>query len=318
MLWQVTETLLPLIVLVALGAVLVRFGFVSDALRRQSDRWVYWVGLPALLVAKVAESGGLDASIGGVVLALALATLVATVAAWGVWTLMGGKRETMGVVVQAGMRGNLAFVGLPVIALGGGDGRTLAIAAIAIAPTVALYNLIAVGALTMGQPGQGPGGGRMLHPAMLVRVVKSMATNPLILACVAGLALAGSGVTLPKAAVQSLNLVGQPAGPLALMSLGGALVVYRIKGHLAVSGATALVKLAVCPLVAWGLAHALGLDRQQAMALLVLAATPTAVASYVLVTQLGGNEALAASIIAVTTLGSVFSLGAALALAQGW
>ncbi|MEM6334539.1 MAG: AEC family transporter [Planctomycetota bacterium] len=307
---DVVRTLAPLVVLVAVGAALLRFGFMTDVERRFVDRLVYWVGLPALLVAKVAEAGAIDASVGWVVLALGLATVVAAGASLGVWALWSRRMEAMGVVLQGGSRGNLAFVGLPVIDLAGGGDRALAIAAIAIAPTVALYNVIAVGGLSWGRSASSVSG-----LALLRQTVWSMATNPLIVACVVGLALAIGDVRLPGVALDSLRLVGQPAGPLALMSLGGALVVYRVRGHLAEACAAAGVKLGVCPAVAYGLAVAMGLSYEQSIALLVLAAAPSAVAGYVLVTQLGGDEGLAASIIAVTTLGSVVSLGVAIALA---
>ncbi|MEO0587135.1 MAG: AEC family transporter [Planctomycetota bacterium] len=307
---DVVLTLTPLVVLVALGAALLRFGFMTDAERRFVDRLVYWVGLPALLVAKVAEAGAIDASVGWVVLALGLTTLVAAGAAGVVWAVGIRRMEALGVVLQGGSRGNLAFVGLPVIDLAGGGDRALAIAAIAIAPTVALYNVIAVGGLSWGKSASSLSGG-----ALLKQTLWSMVTNPLIVACVVGLALAIGGVELPGVVLDSLRLVGQPAGPLALMSLGGALVVYRLRGHLVEACATAGVKVAVCPAVALGLAVVMGLSYEQSLALLVLAAAPSAVAGYVLVTQLGGDEGLAASIIAATTLGSVVSLGAAIALA---
>ncbi|MEM1213660.1 MAG: AEC family transporter [Planctomycetota bacterium] len=315
---QVVETLLPLVVLVALGYALVRTGFLSDGVRRQFDRWVYWVGLPALLVAKVSEAGAMDASVARVVVAMAVVTLAAAGLGWLLWWVGSREAGAFGVVVQGASRGNLAFVGLPVIELGGGDAKTVALAAVGLTATVVLYNVISVGALVWGRETAGSGGGRLGWAMMARRLGWSMVSNPLIIACVLGVGLAASGWMLPAVVSRSLGLVGQPAGPLALMSLGGAMVVYRLRGHLGLAGLAAVVKLGVCPAVAYGMAVGLGLDAQEALAVLVLSATPTAVASYVLVTQLGGDEGLAASIIVATTAGSVISLGVALALAGGW
>ncbi|MEM6551630.1 MAG: AEC family transporter [Planctomycetota bacterium] len=318
---QVVETLLPLVVLVGLGLGLVRFGFLSDGMRRQFDRWVYWVGLPALLVAKVSEAGALDASVGRVILAMGVVTVVAALMGWGLWWVASRESGTLGVVVQGGCRGNLAFVGLPVIELGGGDAKTVALAAVGLTATVVLYNVISVGALVWGREtgGNGKDGGEGLGLWMMVRRVGwSMVTNPLIIACLMGVGLAASGWTLPGVVRRSLALVGQPAGPMALMSLGGAMVVYKVRGHLALAGAVTAVKLGVCPAVGYAMAVWLGLDAREALAVLVLSSAPTAVAAYVLVTQLGGDEGLAASIIVLATTGSVVSLGVALALAGGW
>ncbi|MEM9253396.1 MAG: AEC family transporter [Planctomycetota bacterium] len=306
----VVETLLPLVVLVALGAALLRFGFMADVHRRFLDRLVYWVGLPALLVSKVSEAGTIDAAVGWVVLALIAATLVAAGGAMLLWRVLSGRHESLGVMLQGAARGNLAYVGLPVVELAGAGDRAVTIAAIAIAPSVILYNLVAVAGLSWGKSAATLTGGALLRQAG-----RTIATNPIVLACVLGVALAVSPLRLPRVVLDSLDLIGLPAGPLALVSLGGALIVYRVRGHLVEASAVAALKLAVCPAVALGLALLLGLDGEQAFVLLVLAAAPTAVASYVLVTQVGGDEGLAASIIALTTLGSVVSLGAAIAIA---
>ncbi|MEM9253594.1 MAG: hypothetical protein AAGB29_14720, partial [Planctomycetota bacterium] len=60
------------------------------------------------------------------------------------------------------------------------------------------------------------------------------------------------------------------------------------------------------------------LDHDETLALLVMAACPTAVTSVVLVGQIGGDRGLAASCVGVTTALSVFSLGGALAIAHLW
>jgi predicted permease len=60
------------------------------------------------------------------------------------------------------------------------------------------------------------------------------------------------------------------------------------------------------------IAHFLGLEGHSRLILLILAATPTAVATYVLVDQMDGDRNLAASAIAISTVVSVLSLSAAL------
>ncbi len=147
------------------------------------------------------------------------------------------------------------------------------------------------------------------------RLGVALVTNPLLLASALGILLALGGVRPPGAVLRTLDLLGDTAAPLALLSLGGALVAYPIRRQVPLSLAASAIKLAVLPALVLGLAITLGLPRDQRTILLVFAATPTAVSSYVLAVKLGGDPALAASTITLSTVLSVISLAAVLALA---
>ncbi|MEM1013348.1 MAG: AEC family transporter [Planctomycetota bacterium] len=311
---RVVESLLPLVLLVSLGAALMRFGFLERATRQQLDRLVYWVCLPALLTKMIGVAGGLDRAVGEVALALALATVAAAAIGAIGWKVLRGGSDAFGVMVQGSCRGNLAFVGVPVVALGGGSPRAIAMAAVALAPTVLLFNVLAVSALSWGRSrGSGLSGANLLKG-----VGRELVTNPILIACAAGLTLATSGWRPPDVVLTSLDLIGQPAGPLALMSLGGALVTYKVRGRIVPAAWSAAAKLLVGPLVAGTIAWTLGFDADQALAALALAAAPSAVVGYVLVTQLDGDAALAASIIVLTTLASAVSIGVVLGVVEAW
>ena len=145
-------------------------------------------------------------------------------------------------------------------------------------------------------------------------MLKSLATNPLLIACVLGLTLQHFGVALPVSVVSTLDLLGRPAAPLALISLGGALVSYPVGKHFGVAAVSSALKCAGTPALAWVIAGWLGLSAADREIVLILAATPTAVASYVLATQLKGDAGLAATTIVLSTLLSGLSLGVVLAL----
>lgn len=306
---QVIDSLLPLALLVALGAALLRFGFFDPAFRKGLDRLVYWVALPALIVRVLAEAPPAEVigSAKGMVIVLCGATVVMAGFSWLVAWAMRLPRASSGVFTQATFRGNLTFVGLPVIALAtGGDEVLLAKAALVFAPTGVLYNVLGVGGLVAAQ--------QRADWSLPGRVVKSLVTNPLLLACVAGLAWWRSGAELPGVASTTLALLGEPAGPLALVSLGGAVASYPVGRHFGVAGVAAVLKCAGVPALVWVLSGWLGLsfaDRQVAM---IFAACPTAVASYVLATQLKADPALAAATIVISTVLSGVSLGVAIGI----
>ena len=82
------------------------------------------------------------------------------------------------------------------------------------------------------------------------------------------------------------------------------------KGQISLAGWSAALKVFALPLIAWGVALPFGLSPHALFVLLILSASPAAVAGYVLVKAMEGDEALASSNIVVSTLLSVLSLSA--------
>ncbi len=300
-------SLTPIVLLVAGGAALLGLGFYSNEFRRGLDRLVYWVALPALIIGKLAEGGAMNLEAGAVLGALLLATAGTIVLAYGLAWWMGLPGPALGAFVQATFRGNLAFVGLPVIVLAvEGDQALTTRAVLVLAPMVLIYNAAAVPILQLAR--------HRLDRRLLPRLARSLVTNPLLLSCAIGLIWGLTGLEMPGPLHETLRLTGATAAPLALLSLGGALVTYRVRDHLGRATAASLMKVAVTPALAWGIGLAMGLEPGAMLVLMVFASAPTAVASYVLSVQLGGDEGLAASTIVLSTVLSAASIGIALAL----
>ncbi len=299
--------MLPIFLLIALGATLAGSGFCDHGFRRQLERFVYWIALPCMLIVKLAEAPAVGADAIPMAAALGIATVATTLIATAAVCLCRTKPNTAGTFIQSSMRGNLAFTGLPIIALAShGDPATNAKAALVMGPMVVLFNALAVTALIAPQ--------HKLTAALPLRVARSAITNPLILACIAGLILARTADPLTGPVGQTLQLLGQTAGPLALLVLGMAMLAYPVKNSLKPALASTAFKLILTPLIAAAAALWLGVQGSDLRTVLVFAAAPTAVASYVLTTQLKGDVELAAACIVVSTLLSTLALAAVLAL----
>jgi predicted permease len=304
---RIAESLLPLALLVGLGAALLKFGFVDQAFRRQLDRLVYWVALPALIVQLLAEAPAEVTGAGRMLLALVAATLGALLLAAAASRLLRRPRAEFGVLTQAAFRGNLAFVGLPVIILATGqDSGVVARAVLIFAPIVLLYNVLGVAGLVAAQ--------HRFDAALPRKMAVSMLTNPLLLACGLGLILWWTRAPISQVGQTTLGLIGQTAAPLALISLGGALVNYPVGRHLPMALLAAGLKCVALPLLAWLACGVLGVTGGERQAVLIFAACPTAVASFVLATQLKGDPALASASIVVSTLAAGPALAVVLAL----
>jgi hypothetical protein len=129
-----------------------------------------------------------------------------------------------------------------------------------------------------------------------------VATNPLVVACLAGLAYAYLGLPLPMVVDRSLAILGQMALPLALLSIGASLRVWAIReGGLAAAGAS-LIKVVIAPMAGFVIARWLGLGATELLITLLYLTMPTAVMSYVMAERMGADGSLAGSIVVLSTV----------------
>lgn len=127
-------------------------------------------------------------------------------------------------------------------------------------------------------------------------VARRTLTNPIILATLAGLALAALPWSAPEALYEPFRLVGAAAAPLALVTFGLSLAAPRGTGGRAPRRDLALavaLRAAVHPLVAWGVGTALGLPAPALLAVVAMAALPTAQNVLVYAMRYRHGEALA-------------------------
>jgi hypothetical protein len=302
---QILETLAPLALLIFLGSVLAHLRFLGETFIADLNKLAFWIALPALVF--TSASGGSLASgrVGPIVAVLIGATLLITLLAWAASYALRMPTTARGTLAQSAFRGNLAYIGVPVLANSyGTNSPALAAGVVAMVLTMAVYNILAVVVLQASRPSVGGSERR--------RIVRSIATNPLLIAGLFGLIVPLLHVTLPLFLERTLQSLGAAAVPIALLCIGGSLVIVPLRGRHSWIVAAALLKIAVLPAFVYGLGRLAGFDATALRIALVFAACPTAAASFVMARQMGGDEALASGSIALSTLLSVLSLSAAL------
>lgn len=314
---HIINTIAPVFLLIGLGLFLRLGRFMSDDFAKSLNRLAYWVGLPCLLFYKVALTEHDFASAGKTFAVVFGATLVTVAAGYLTAFVMRIPAASWGTFVQGAHRGNLAYVGLAIIiyslSKSGGDLRsadsahTEAIAILVLAMVVPLYNFISVTVLLVSK--------HQIDRGMFVRICRGLVTNPLIIACVAGLAYSFFFDSLPMAFAMSLNALGQMSLPIALMSIGASLVGTKvICENFKPAVAASLLKVLIAPLAGFLIARAVGLDRAEMLVAMIMLACPTAVASYVMTQEIGGNAPLSARIVAISTILSAASLALAVGI----
>lgn len=111
----------------------------------------------------------------------------------------------------------------------------------------------------------------------------------------------------PVFLTNTLSLIGQMVIPIMLITLGVA--VARLKpGKLLMSFGLSALKLIICAAIAWGLAGQLALNPVASAVLILQAATPVAVTSFMLAQKYGADADGVAGMVVVSTLMSVAAL----------
>lgn len=311
---HVFNTLGPVFLIITVGALLARFRFLDESATRVLNGCCYWIGLPCLLALKIGTATGAEAAARGATEILLSGTVVLLIIAlltgWGL-SLQPTACATFAHVV---FRGNLAYVGLPVITFAFADtahnNAAGAVAAVALGFMVVLYNIIAVLIHLISL--------HRMNAQALRRIALKIGTNPLLLGCLMGFAWQygahARGIMLPVALSRTLTLLGQCALPLALLCIGSTLVMTPVRKIASTALIASLLKTVLAPLIGIVMAWIFQAGTLETAVACMLLTTPTAVASYVLTDQLEGDTALAAGTIVISTLFSAISLSVVVSL----
>ena len=151
--------------------------------------------------------------------------------------------------------------------------------------------------------------------ASLRGVMRSLVTNPLLIACVLGLAVNLSGVELPQSVMDLMLIIGRGALGVTLMCVGAGLDLKAISARPVLMAVAVAVKLLVAPLVFIGIGLALGLSGMHLAVLAICGAAPSPPAAYILTREMGGDPRFMAGHITATTLLSALAIPAAIWLA---
>ncbi len=293
---DVVAALIPVFAIIALGAVLRRLAFLPDDGWRAVEQLTYFVLFPCFLFGAIAFADFANQPVGRMALLLAGAMLVMTSVTFPFKHALTLDGPAFTSLFQGAVRWN-SYVALGAIAAVLGQ-PGLALIAIAVAVMVPLANLLCVVVL-MRNNGQS---------ASVATLARQLAMNPLILACIAGIAVQAIGLPLPKVASTTINLLGKAALPLGLLAVGASLDLGNALARPTPVVTAMVLKLAIMPLIVAAGALALGVTGTAKVAALICAAVPGAPSSYILARQLGGDAPLMANITTAQTLAAMLTM----------
>ena len=304
---QILNSLIPIFAIIGLGLLLRRSGFLDAQTTRGFNRFAYWFALPLFLFYKLAIADPVGLSLRGIPGALSISVLLTAFVSWLAVVLFKTPAATRGAMIQASFRGNLAFMGLPLVLFlieGLPEAERLSIEAavmVALAPVIIFYNAGSIVALAVYNEHSEE---RVSFAALL----REIAGNPLIWACAAGLGFQFAGLGLPVPVQRACSILGGAAFPLALVGIGSQLFSISGSPRWAASMQSTLIKCVLSPAIAFGVGSLLGLEGAELQAIVVLCGVPTAVSSFVLADQMNADSDFAASAIITCTAASLPTL----------
>jgi hypothetical protein len=303
---EVLTSLFPVFALIIAGCLLKTLELTNDQFLKTSDRLVYFIFFPALLFWKIGTAPSTTPDTGKLCLAAICALMIIYGISCAAIRLCKISAFQAGTFSQSCYRFN-TYIGVAILLNAQGE-EGVRIFGILIGVLIPIINVLAVTTLIWFS------GKQFSLRQRISQTGKALISNPLIIACLCGIAYSRYIGGMPKIIENTLQLMSYVTLPLALLSIGGALQVSRLRGNLNVSLLGSLIKLVLFPALGYFFLRVFqvsGLSFQVGMVFFTL---PTSSSIYVLSSQLYSDTQLASATILLSTVFSFFSLSTALLL----
>lgn len=281
-------------IIIAVGVVLGRTRVLGDSAEGVLTRVVYYVAAPCLVFVTLAGAD-IRALLGTKTLSEMLGAFVAALAyaAISIWIFRASPGDTV-VGAMSSSLSNAAYLGIPMATYVLGDPvHVIPVMLFQLGFLTPLFFVLVD--LVSGRA-----------DASVAGTLRTVITNPILIAAVLGIILGLGRVSLPEIITEPLNVMGAAAVPCVLIAMGMSLF-SRGEDSIAANAkeiATATVlKLVVQPLVAYLLARfAFGLAGFDLFAVTVMAGLPTAQNSYVAASRAQTGLGIARGTVIISTI----------------
>lgn len=140
-------------------------------------------------------------------------------------------------------------------------------------------------------------------------ILRAMFRNTIVIGVALGLIVNLSGLPLPTAVIDAVDLIKRSALPAALFGLGGILVRYRPEGDMRTIIYVVALSLIVHPTITYTLTNAFDLSVDTIRSATLTAAMASGVNAYIYANMYDSAKRVAASTVLIGTVGSILSIG---------
>lgn len=326
------NAIMPIILLILLGYILKKKGFLDEGWFKKGNKFVFRVCLPVLLFVNVYNIESFADIDWQVILYSEFAIMVVFLLGLVLVQYTVSDERQKGVILQCVFRSNYAIIGIPLAeSLGGAEG--VAVAAILSAFSIPTFNILAVISLNMYIKRENGGG------IQFANTLKKIATNPLIIGVVCGLVVLAIRAVLSKNSdnvplfslsddmpfiYSAFSNLAKISSPLALIILGGLFDFSAIKELKKQIFIGTVARVVVVPCLVLGVAiilskyvNIINIDNTAFPALIALSGSPVAVSSAIMAQEMENDGVLAGQLVVWTSVMSIFTLFIIIAILRG-
>ena len=294
---------MPLFIVMVVGWALKKRNFLCDEFVRVANKLNFNVTLPCMLFIDMKDCGIKENFDGKYVLYCFIVTLVCILTVWIGARLFIKNKTVIGEFVQGSYRGSAAVLGLALILNVAGDAG---MGPIMIVGAVPLYNIFAVIILAVESSDNKDKDKDIKKTA--VKAIKGVVTNPIIISLFAGMIFSFFDWDFPHIINKTVDSIGSLTTPLALICIGASFKGAAAIKMLGPTIAATLIKLVIQPAAFLPVAASLGFGVPEMAAVLIMLGAPTTPSCYIMAKNMGHDGTLTASIVALTTLLSAFTV----------
>ncbi len=291
----------PIAAVILLGRLLGTSGAVSPQTFRETNKILYWISIPALLL-RLTVRANLDA-LGGWNLFFAVygTYFLLPLIAFGIGRLFKEDRKRLAISALTSMRSNQVFMGIPAVSIAMGNPGLEALS-LFLAMSLVGYHVISIASSQLVVT-------RELSVRSLLGTISKVVRNPMVCACLVGILCSSLGFReFPGWIDTTLEVLGDIGTGLALLALGASIKVVSLKGVFRSTWRDCTIKLFLHPLTLFLFFSLLPVEKTMMQVVVFCSAMPVAVNSLVVAQGMGMDEHYAAELIAVSTMLSVFTL----------
>ncbi len=301
---DVALNILPVFLVIFLGAGFKQLGFFPDVFVKTANRVVFYIGIPALLFIRLSSAPFHETFD----LNLALVSSFSVCIVWLLSLVFVRLRifSTLGSAsaasfIQTSIHGNIGYIGLAVVFYSLGN-NGLSIASF-LAPFIIIPQFI-LSVLSFNIYS----GGKRKKITSFMKILKNIFLNPIIISALVGIIFSYFGLKLPNFLHRFLEIVSGMALPMALLIIGASLSLSLMSKNLYWLLSSSTLKLLFLPGLGVILLHNAGVHPFSIEVAAVLLGAPTATVSVIMSSEMEGNVKFASTAITLSTLLSAITL----------
>ena len=286
------EAVMPIFILMLLGYVIKKIKLADKKSLDVINKVIFKIFLPVLLFYNIYSTQTSDVFDVKLIIFTIVGIFFIFILGYFAVLFLTKDNSKRGVMLQGFFRANFAILGIPLVGYICGN-ETSGLASLMVAVVIPVFNILAVVALERFRNGN--------VKLDILKLLKCVITNPLIIGCVIGIIFFILNIKLPAIVEKSVKDISSIATPLSIIILGSVFEFSDIKGYFRENFIVVLTRLIIVPLIIIPVAVLLGFSGEALACLLVVFASPVAVSSFAMAQQMDGDQSLASQVVVLSS-----------------